>query len=83
MDPVAYNSAYTWVTGMIDLTWLAWIIIGPLFFMRLILKFLGWSRRQSRGANFDDLSDQVEEGYHTGLMGRADRLRSATRRWRK
>lgn len=83
MDQVAYDTAYYWITGAIDMTWLAWVVIGPIIFMRFILKFLGWSRRQARGASYNELSDQVSEGYNTGLRGRMDRLGSSTRRWRK
>jgi len=75
VDQVAYDTAYAWMSGAIDITWLLWGIVGPLIFLRLVLKFLGWSKRQTRGVDYEGLSEQVSETYNTELMGRVDRWR--------
>jgi hypothetical protein len=60
MDQVAYEAGYGWMKWAIDMTWLIWIIVGPLIVMRLILRFLLYANRKAKQADFDDY-EQVQE----------------------
>jgi len=84
MDVQAYQTAYDWMRGAIDMTWVFWDVAGTVILMRFILKFLYWSKRKTRNESFDGLADDMSDAYNVDVMGRVDRYRSTIRRkWGK
>jgi cytochrome b subunit of formate dehydrogenase len=71
MDQVAYDTAYAWMSGAIDITWMLWAIAGPLILMRFILKFLGWARRKGKGPFSFSEQEDIEQiqGYSVMVYG--------------
>ena len=71
MDP--RQAMYDFITGLIDLMFIAWPIVGPFVLMLLVIRVVRWAHSSARGEkDFDDL----QEEYHRNVTGVRERAQS-------
>lgn len=63
---------FDFVTWLISMLWLVFPLVGPFVLMKIVLKFLAWVHRASRGGSLDSMqSDAAELDRRRQVIGQA------------
>jgi hypothetical protein len=54
MDAEAYQAGYDMIQGLLALTWIVWVIAGPIFVIVLIAYVLGFFAQSGEGGRAGD-----------------------------